>query len=237
MDIDHYLVSAARRAHALRLGRTYLIGREQGAEIHIQDALISRRHAEIIWRDDAWVLKDLGSRNGTLINGDRVNGEQTLLDQDRLQCGGQVFTYHMVPPGSDIGTLSSNAPQISDEVTMGAGVSASDIFTQGAAFSGEIGDGGVFDLLQFLGSTRKTGRMDLIKGLAPVGAVGVIDGSIRDATYLNQQGIDALIALVKSGCDHFAFHSGAELPIGPSIEGSIEAVLMEVARNLDEGAR
>ncbi len=120
---------------------------------------------------------------------------------------------------------------------MGAGVSASDLFTQGAAFSGEIGDGGVFDLLQFLGSTRKTGRMDMIKGLAPVGAVGVIDGAIRDATYLNKQGMDALLSLVKSGCDHFAFHAGADLPIGPSIEGTPEGVLMELARQVDEGQR
>ncbi|MDA3962105.1 MAG: FHA domain-containing protein, partial [Planctomycetota bacterium] len=222
MDIDYYLVSAARRAHRLRIGRSHRIGREEGCDIHIQDALISRRHCEVVWDEagTAWKAIDLGSRNGTLINGERFQGEQLLKDQDRLQVGGQVYQYLMVPPGSDLGVLSSQAPQISDEVTMGAGVSASEIISAGAAFTGEVRTGGVFELLQFLAQTRKIGRLDLIRGNLPVGAIGVIDGAVRDAVHGNVQGMDALLVLVGEPCTRFAFHADAELPVCRSIDGS-----------------
>lgn len=239
MDIDYYLLSAARRAHRLRVERNYRIGREEGCDIHIQDALVSRRHCEVVFDAAAgtWKAVDLGSRNGCLVNGERVAGERLMADQDRLQIGGQVYQYMMVPPGSDLGVLSSQAPQISDEVTMGAGVSTTDLISAGAAFSGEVRAGGVLELLQFLSQTRKTGRLDLIADTVPVGAIGVIDGAVRDATHKGVQGMDALLVLVATDCSRFAFHADADLPMGPSIEGSADAVLMEIARRLDESTR
>jgi len=238
MDIDHYLVSAARRAHRLRPQRSYVMGRDQHSDIQIQDAMSSRRHAELHCEDESWVVEDLGSRNGTLINGKRLEGRHVLADEDRLQIGGQVYQYHMVPPGCDLGQLSSQAPQIEDEATMHAGVSASDVFVQGAAFSGAITDGGVLELLQFVAQTRKTGRLHLIRGYAPLGSAGVRDGAVRDALYGKTAGFDALVDLVRAPCDRFAFHSGLdEHSAGEPISGSAEGILMELARQMDEQAR
>ena len=52
------------------------------------DANISRYHAEIVWRDDEFYLKDLGSSNGTTVNGAPVEGEQLLSDGDAIVFGG-----------------------------------------------------------------------------------------------------------------------------------------------------
>lgn len=52
------------------------------------DANISRYHAEIEWRDDAFYLKDLGSSNGTTVNGAPVQGEELLRDGDEIVFGG-----------------------------------------------------------------------------------------------------------------------------------------------------
>jgi hypothetical protein len=46
-----------------------LIGRGAGSDILLMDDSVSRRHAELLWRGGGWVIHDLGSTNGTLLNG------------------------------------------------------------------------------------------------------------------------------------------------------------------------
>lgn len=62
----------------------YIIGREPGADIVIPDRRISRQHAEIVRREDKYFLRDLGSKNGTYLNGDRLETARLLKDDDEL---------------------------------------------------------------------------------------------------------------------------------------------------------
>ncbi len=48
------------------------LGRDEGCAVRFDDALVSRRHAEIGFADGAWRLTDLDSRNGTFLDGQRV---------------------------------------------------------------------------------------------------------------------------------------------------------------------
>jgi FHA domain-containing protein len=74
------------------LGDRSVIGRLQGSEVEIQDPGASRRHAEIR-RDGAdYVVADLGSTNGTLVN-DRPVAEATLEDGDRITIGRTVLEF------------------------------------------------------------------------------------------------------------------------------------------------
>jgi hypothetical protein len=91
---------AARLRHqlhdiAMRPG-TFLIGR--GAECHLalDDVLVSRRHAAIRLDDDgSATIEDLGSRNGVLLNGMRVEGAEPLNDGDLIRIGSQdICFYH-----------------------------------------------------------------------------------------------------------------------------------------------
>jgi pSer/pThr/pTyr-binding forkhead associated (FHA) protein len=50
----------------------FRIGRDEGCEIHLDDPMISRRHAEVSHDDGHWWIADLGSRNGTLVDGERI---------------------------------------------------------------------------------------------------------------------------------------------------------------------
>ncbi len=53
---------------------------------------MSRRHAEIVLAETGYVVKDLGSPNGTFVNGERIT-EHRLHDDDRIAMGGQVFVF------------------------------------------------------------------------------------------------------------------------------------------------
>ncbi|MDW8373982.1 MAG: FHA domain-containing protein, partial [Planctomycetota bacterium] len=76
----------AERTIELREAAT--VGRSLQAEIRIEEPTISRRHAELRFADERWWLRDLGSRNGTLRNGEPVTAIAVPLDDgDRLQFG------------------------------------------------------------------------------------------------------------------------------------------------------
>ncbi len=75
-----------------RLGVLTTIGRTPDNHIVVPVREVSRRHAEIALTEFGYVLKDLGSPNGTFVNGERV-AEHRLQDEDRIAMGGQVFVF------------------------------------------------------------------------------------------------------------------------------------------------
>jgi hypothetical protein len=68
------------------------MGRLPECTITLADPNVSRRHAEIRPHADAWLLTDLQSTNGTLVNGARVTSHR-LLDGDRIQVGNTVIEF------------------------------------------------------------------------------------------------------------------------------------------------
>ncbi|APR88323.1 Response regulator of zinc sigma-54-dependent two-component system [Minicystis rosea] len=59
----------------------------------LDDAQLSRRHAEVRRKRDRWVVRDLGSRNGTWVNGERLQGERSLTRGDVLRLGSSLVIY------------------------------------------------------------------------------------------------------------------------------------------------
>jgi hypothetical protein len=62
-------------------------------EIKLGDPFASSRHAKITRQGRTVVVEDLGSTNGTYLNGQPLNGPQPLHDGDRIQIGDSQFTY------------------------------------------------------------------------------------------------------------------------------------------------
>ena len=81
------LVEASGREHVIRPGQN-LVGRD--GDILLPDARVSRRHAQITMIEDLIQIEDLGSTNGTIVNGEPLPlGEQrTLNEGDRVSFGG-----------------------------------------------------------------------------------------------------------------------------------------------------
>jgi DNA-binding winged helix-turn-helix (wHTH) protein len=64
-----------------------VIGRDDAATLWIDDSLVSRRHARIVIGESGAVLEDLASKNGTLLNGERIHSPAKLADEDRITIG------------------------------------------------------------------------------------------------------------------------------------------------------
>ena len=69
------------------------MGRGLENEIVIEDARVSRNHAEIYPRGNEWYLRDLGSTNGTYVNGYGIR-ERALESGDRVSLGGAELVFH-----------------------------------------------------------------------------------------------------------------------------------------------
>jgi pSer/pThr/pTyr-binding forkhead associated (FHA) protein len=67
-----------------RLGRRILVGRAPSADVRIDDPRVSRLHARIEMRDDGVYVEDLGSRNGTYVDGERVTSSRQLAGGDEI---------------------------------------------------------------------------------------------------------------------------------------------------------
>lgn len=77
------------------------IGRVRGNDIVVRDQRVSRRHVAITVRNGTVYARDLDSRNGTFLNGERVQGERRLRPGDRLEVGRVTFELKADPAGSD----------------------------------------------------------------------------------------------------------------------------------------
>ncbi len=98
-------------------GQIVVVGRSSENQIVVRDDRVSRRHAEISLQKGGWVVRDLGSRNGTQVDRLSVNGEHSLSDGETISVADceMVFTRHLA------GAFSSFAPlpvgKSSDQLT------------------------------------------------------------------------------------------------------------------------
>ena len=79
----------------------HLIGRDPDAEIFLDSSGVSRRHARIVIASGRATIDDLGSKNGTSVGDQRVEGSRPLVDEDIIGIGSVKLTFKIVlTPGS-----------------------------------------------------------------------------------------------------------------------------------------
>jgi DNA-binding winged helix-turn-helix (wHTH) protein len=74
-----------------------VLGRDQEAVVWIDSPLSSRRHARIVVAEGRATLEDLGSKNGTRLNGKRLSSPTVLADRDEVRIGDVVLTFRVLP--------------------------------------------------------------------------------------------------------------------------------------------
>jgi hypothetical protein len=71
------------------------MGRSRQCDVLVDDANVSRTHAEIRPRGGSWVLTDLGSTNGSRLNGRRLEGPEVLKPGDEIELGTSVIKFEL----------------------------------------------------------------------------------------------------------------------------------------------
>ena len=79
--------------YPLHRGVTYGVGRSPKNRVVLADDLSSRDHAELAFAEGEWYVRDLGSTNGTKVNGRVVRGDQALASGDKVQFGSTRFRF------------------------------------------------------------------------------------------------------------------------------------------------
>ncbi|HWA77830.1 MAG TPA: FHA domain-containing protein [Polyangiaceae bacterium] len=102
----------------LRVG-TLVIGRSSASQIALDDALVSRRHAQLTVTPDSVVVQDFGSVNGVYVNQKRISGPEQLKEGDQLQVGTQVMVLRSVLDPA----RARGGPRVSAETLRGVDVS------------------------------------------------------------------------------------------------------------------
>ncbi|HVT26620.1 MAG TPA: FHA domain-containing protein [Lacipirellulaceae bacterium] len=89
----------------------FLIGRAKECALRAGSEAISRRHCAIIHRENSWTVRDLGSRNGTYVNDERITKEVPLKDGDELRVGPLKFRVIAEETKEKNATVAEAAPK------------------------------------------------------------------------------------------------------------------------------
>ncbi len=94
-------------------GSELSIGRDANQTISINDAEISRKHAKMELRGASYVIQDLGSTNGTFVNGNRISGIQVLNPNDIVAFGENIVLMYEAVVDPNATMIASRAPRTS----------------------------------------------------------------------------------------------------------------------------
>lgn len=123
--------------HELAQYPQVLIGRDPASQMHLDHPAVSRRHAEIVRQNGGFVIRDLGSANGTFVNGQRVTGWMALGVGDVIQIGPFKLVYDVQAQG--LTTLMSRGHRM-DAIDLGVQVAGGRMILSDISLSVQAGE-------------------------------------------------------------------------------------------------
>lgn len=76
-----------------------VVGRDPDTDIALPSKLVSRRHARVSCHDGQYFIEDLGSRNGVIVNGQRIAGVTPITERDKIRIVDYVLMLEQAAPG------------------------------------------------------------------------------------------------------------------------------------------
>jgi len=116
MRCEFRILSGGRAGHREVFEKAYIgLGRHPQSDLHFdpdKDIDASTRHAAVVKSGDHWVLRDVGSRNGTFVNGHRITADYDLKPGDRMRFGpnGPEVEFQVVADGAEQVVPAVHAP-------------------------------------------------------------------------------------------------------------------------------
>jgi pSer/pThr/pTyr-binding forkhead associated (FHA) protein len=206
--------------------RELVIGRSRSCELTLPVGEASRRHAMVRFEDGDFRVRDLGSTNGTFVNGEPLGAERVLRPGDRIEIGGVSLTFFQMDEAADEGV---NDPGDGDTVLM---LRPSPEARE--ALSGSFEQIPPFAVLQILEMGRHTGLLS-VEGTGGSGGIWLEEGRLIHAESEKGEGLDAAIEMAQDTSGRFLFEPGGA-PAKRSVDASVTEVILEASRLLDEAA-
>jgi len=236
-----FLLNVSGERKLLEPNSAYVLGRSLECDFVVEDMAASRQHARIITggSPDAVLLEDLGSRNGTYVNDERVEGRVPLLDRARIRIGATFFLLR-----GDNELTSTEAAHMDtgtvglENMTLGTNVDENLLrvaSTKGRAnteIAGNLASFTMIDVLQLLIQTHRTGTLHVAVG-SEHAQIHLRDGEVIHATLHEMQGLEALRAMIK--LQDGIFWLVEQMPrVRRTIRESGATLLFELCRDLGE---
>jgi len=208
----------------VRLGEDdeVVLGRSRRCDVPVPSAQASRRHASVRREGDHYVVVDLGSTNGTFVNGVALAAPRPLRHGDRIEIGEVTVTYCEVDGDKSEGldearTALFDAPAEADSVEV---------------LRGDLEEIPAYAVLQMLELGRKSGRLSIETPLGPA-RLWLREGRPVHAEFQDTQGLEAASRIAEATAGHFLFEVCASAP-AETIQAALTEILLEATRLQDE---
>jgi hypothetical protein len=200
-----------------------VVGRSSDLDMVLVEEMVSRKHARIAYENDAIVIEDLGSTNGTFVNGEKIK-RATLKEGDRVLIGTSILKVIVVEgPPSEQGR-----PNLE--------VVAAQRRTSPRTMSGSIDEVPLPDLLQLFATSKKSGTL-VVRTEDDVGRIYLKKGVIYYATINDLDDlppIKCIFRMLTWQKGLFDFDPSETKEFSKPVDVTVQEVLMESLRQLDE---
>jgi pSer/pThr/pTyr-binding forkhead associated (FHA) protein len=213
----------------LRPNREIIIGRSSDLDMVLVEDMVSRKHAKITTDNHVVTIQDLGSTNGTFVNGEKVR-KADLKDGDRILIGTSIIKIIFVD-GENTSHLTETEARSKMAVAANKRQSAAP-----KSMAGSIEEIPLPDLLQLLSTSRKSGVL-VIHSDRHAGKIFFRKGQIYFGNIENQFNIGprkALTRMLGWTQGSFELEPPDESAVLEELDDSTEGLLIETMRQLDE---
>ena len=211
----------------LRPHREIIIGRSSDLDMVLVEDMVSRKHAKITTDETTVTIQDLGSTNGTFVNGEKVR-KADLKDGDRILIGTSIIKIVYVD-GEATSSISENEAR--NKMAVAANKKAAP-----KSMAGSIEEIPLPDLLQLLSTSRKSGVL-VVRSDQHMGRLFFRKGQIYFANLENHYNVGprkAFVRMLGWTQGSFELEPPDESAVLEEMDESTEALLMEGMRQLDE---
>jgi pSer/pThr/pTyr-binding forkhead associated (FHA) protein len=209
----------------LAADKQILIGRSSDLDMVLVEDMVSRKHARISMQGDQIWIEDLGSTNGTFVNGEKIKRAR-LKEGDRVLIGTSILKL-----------IASDAPRDGLDAKRDLeNVAQSRRTSQQRTMSGSIEEVPLPDLLQLFGTSKKSGVL-VVRTEGDVGRIHLKKGNVVFAIIndLDEvQSTKSLYRMLTWQKGLFDLDPPEERDFGQELNLSVQELLMEGMRQLDE---
>lgn len=214
-------------------GQQVVVGRSSDLDMVLVEEMVSRRHAIISFREGVVAIEDLGSTNGTFVNGEKVS-KTVLREGDRVLIGTNILK--LVRLSTQNADSRRNLEAMAKRRVTARQRPLSSSSEEAPRMTGNLEEIPLPDLLQLFGSSRKSGVL-VVRTDSRVGRIFLDEGRLHFALIEGQPELKPFKAIYrmlewKQGV--FELEPPETRKMEGAVDLSVQEVLMEALRQQDE---